>query len=155
MIDVMGNVVPMYDRVTLLNRVQAKYNNDRGSTELHHQLGTMISDMINNTTSQAVASTTKAVKKQYVIKDLTRVAVTPAAGSSLSESNPSESGNIAPTDIGSMPSSSPDPPSDSSSSLGPQELYPKYANLPIATLKEHWAQGMIDLGVFMTGKSSQ
>jgi hypothetical protein len=95
MIDVIGNMVPMYDRVTLLNRVQAKYNNDRGSTELHHQLGTMISDTINNTTSQAVASTTKAVKKQYVIKELTRVAVTSAAGSSLSESDPSESGNIA------------------------------------------------------------
>jgi hypothetical protein len=72
MIDFMGNVVPMYDRVTLLNRVQAKYNNDRSSTEIHHQLGTMISEMINNTASQAVpdvASTTKAVKKQYVSKD--------------------------------------------------------------------------------------
>jgi hypothetical protein len=34
-IDVMGNVVPMYDQVTLLNRLQAKYNNDRGSTECY------------------------------------------------------------------------------------------------------------------------
>jgi hypothetical protein len=73
------------------------------------------------------------------------VAVTPAAHSLSSESDPSETGNIAPTDIGSVPSSSPDRPSDSSSSLGPRELYPKYANLPIATLKEHWMQGMIDL----------
>jgi hypothetical protein len=125
MIDVMGNVFPMYDRVTLLNHVQAKYNNDRGSTEIHHRLGTMISETINNTASQAVASTTKAVKKQYAIKDPSRVAVTPAAYSSSSKSDPSESGNIAPTDIGSMPSSSPDRPSDSSSSLGPRELYPK------------------------------
>jgi hypothetical protein len=69
MIDVMGNVVPMYDWVTLLNRVQAKYNNDRSSKEIHHQLGTMISETINNTASQAVASTTKAVKKQYASKD--------------------------------------------------------------------------------------
>jgi hypothetical protein len=116
MIDVMGNVVPMYDRVTLLlNRVQAKYNNDRNSTEIHHQLGTMISETINNTASQAVASTTKAVKKQYASKDPVRVAVTPAAHSSSSKSDPSETGHIAPTDIGSVPSSSPDCPSDSSS----------------------------------------
>jgi hypothetical protein len=105
----------------------------------------MISETINNTASQAVASTTKAVKKQYASKDSVRVAVTPAAHSSSSESDPSESGHIAPTDIGSVPLSHPDRPSDSSSSLGPQELYPKYANLPIATLKEHWTQGMIDL----------
>jgi hypothetical protein len=136
MIDVMGNVVPMNDRVTLLNCVQAKYNNDRNSMEIHHQLGTMISETINNTASQAVETTTKAVKKQYASKDPVRVAVTPAAHSSSSKSNPSESGHIAPTDIGSVPSSSPDRPSDSSSSLGPRELYPKYANLPIATLKE-------------------
>jgi hypothetical protein len=93
MIDIMGNVVPMYNRVTLLNRVQAKYNNhDWNSTELHHQLGTLISETINNTANQAVVSSTKAVKKQYAAQ----VAVTPAAHSSSSKSDPSESGHIAP-----------------------------------------------------------